>query len=335
MTLPIPQVLWLAALLPALAWAAPNYTERDDVRGFAQDLEARHGLPTAQVLATLSQAQRNERVLKLITPAGRPGVRSWQRYRMRFIEPVRISAGLTFWQENNKQLELAHEKFGIPPEIIVAIIGVETVYGRNTGGFRLVDALTTLAFDYPPRESLFRKELENLFLLAREQNVPPERYTGSYAGAVGYPQFLPSSIRNFAVDFDEDGALDLETSPADAIGSVANYLHRHGWEAGQAVAVPARLDQPPPAEVLAPDILPTFSPAELASQGIAPAQDVDNPGKAALIELETPGKPLEYWLGYQNFYVITRYNRSSFYAMAVFQLASALRDQYDPPAPSR
>lgn len=324
---------WLTALLPSLALAVGGYAEHPEALAFAQDLQARHGIDAAAVLATLGEAQRNERVLKLIVPPGRPGVRSWARYRARFIEPSRIEGGLAFWQENTLSLRQASEKFGVPEEVIVAIIGVETFYGRNTGNFRLLDALSTLAFDYPPRAALFQRELENLFLLARDEKESPTRYRGSYAGAIGYPQFLPSSIRNFAVDFDEDGHVDLEGNPADAIGSVANYLHRHGWEAGRPVAVRARLTQPPSAQVVAADILPSFGPAELAAQGIFPEDDQSVADKAALISLDSPGAPIEYWLGYQNFYVITRYNRSSFYAMAVFQLASALLEAQAPNPP--
>jgi len=334
---PRPVLALLAATLllllghPALAGGSRNYADREDVQAFAHALQSEHGLPADEVMAVLAQAQRDDQVLRLISPPSRPGVRSWTRYQARFIEPVRIREGLAFWDSYQTPLRAASEKYGVPEEIILGILGVETIYGRNTGDFPLVSALATLAFDYPPRAELFRRELSNLFLLAREQGTPVTAYRGSYAGAIGYPQFLPSSIRNFAVDFDGDGHIDLESSPADAIGSIANYLKVHGWQAGGPVAVPARLAGAAPAELLAADINPTFMPEELARHGVRPARGDGYPEKAALIELATPEAPSEYWLGYQNFYVITRYNRSSFYAMSVFQLAEALRQRHRAP----
>ena len=323
-------ILCLAAR-PALAGGSASYADREEVRTFARAMQTEHGLSEEDVLAALAQAHRDDQVIRLITPPSRPGVRSWARYRARFIEPVRIREGLAFWDTYQASLRAASERFGVPEEIILGILGVETIYGRNTGDFSLVSALATLAFDYPPRADLFRRELENLFLLAREQGVPVTAYRGSYAGAIGYPQFLPSSIRNFAVDFDGDGRIDLENSPADAIGSVAHYLQVHGWQPGGPVAVPAQLAGTAPAELLAADIHPTFLPDELARHGVRAARGDGYPEKAALIELVTPEAPSEYWLGYQNFYVITRYNRSSFYAMSVFQLAEALRQRHGTP----
>jgi peptidoglycan lytic transglycosylase B len=334
----LPTLSLLLALLSVPAMAAEpaaSYAEREEARAFARVLQTEHGLAEAEVLAALAEARRDDQVIRLITPPSRPGVRSWARYRARFIEPVRIREGLAFWDEHQVALRAASEKFGVAEEIILGILGVETIYGRNTGDFSLVSALATLAFDYPPRAELFRRELENLFLLAREQGTAATAYRGSYAGAVGYPQFLPSSIRSFAVDFDGDGRIDLENSPADAIGSIANYLRVHGWEPGRPVAVPARLAGAAPAELLAADITPSFLPEELARHGVRGARGESIPEKAALIELVTPDAASEYWLGYQNFYVITRYNRSSFYAMAVFQLAETLRQQHGAPVATR
>jgi membrane-bound lytic murein transglycosylase B len=325
-----PLLALLVALLggqPALAQEGHDgsYATRVEARDFARALQAEHGLPEEAVLADLALARRDDEVIRLISPPSRPGVRSWARYRARFIEPVRIRAGMAFWEEHRATLGAAREQYGVPEEIILGILGVETIYGRNTGDFSALSALATLAFDYPPRAELFRRELENLFLLAREQGQPVSAYRGSFAGALGYPQFLPSSIRHFAVDFDGDGRVDLERSPADAIGSIARYLQAHGWQAGAPVAVPARLAGEAPAELLAADITPSFLPEELAAHGVRAAKGDNHPEKAALIELASPRTTPEYWLGYQNFYVITRYNRSSFYAMAVFQLAEALR----------
>jgi membrane-bound lytic murein transglycosylase B len=338
--LPLPVLLpaltlLLAQLTPLALAGEAGYAEREEARTFAHTLQAEHGLAEDEVLAALAQTQRDEQVIRLITPSGQPGVRSWTRYRARFIEPVRIREGLAFWDAHQASLRAASEKFGVPEEIILGILGVETIYGRNTGDFSLVSALATLAFDYPPRAELFRRELANLFLLAREQRVPVSTYRGSYAGALGYPQFLPSSVRNFAVDFDGDGRIDLENSPADAIGSIAHYLQVHGWQPGAPVAVPAQLAGEAPAELLAADITPTFLPEELAQHGVRAARGENHPEKAALIELASPDTAPEYWLGYQNFYVITRYNRSSFYAMAVFQLGEVLRLRHGAPLARR
>lgn len=312
---------------PAAAFA--NFAEHEEARAFAQEMETRHGFDRNAVLATLGQAHHDEQVIRLITPPTKTGVRSWQRYRARFLEGGRIEAGVAFWRDNAQTLQQASVQYGVPPEIIAAIIGVETYYGRNTGNFETVSALATLAFGYPRRAELFRRELENLFLLAREQGRDPISYYGSYAGAIGYPQFLPSSIRNFAVDFDASGQIEFDNAPADAIGSVANYLANHGWVAGAPVAVPALL--PPgldPKTLVDAGIEPTLSPERIAATGITPATSSPHPELATFVDLETPGEATEYWLGYRNFYVITRYNKSSFYAMAVFQLATALREAY-------
>jgi membrane-bound lytic murein transglycosylase B len=320
------------ALLSFLAFVSPatlsaDFTGREDVREFAREMGEKHGFAEDALLAVLEGASSDPRVIRLVSPPAHPGVRSWRRYRARFIEPVRIERGLEFWEAFSHSIRAASERFGVPEEIIVAIIGVETIYGRNTGNFQLVSALATLAFDYPPRAPLFRKELEHLFLLAQLEKADPASYRGSYAGAIGYPQFLPSSVLTYAVDFDEDGQIDVDGSPIDAIGSVANYLHLHGWVPGAPVAVPALVA---PGADLAPllegGIVPSLEAEALARAGVTPATaPVD--AKAALVDLVTPGADTEYWLGFHNFYVITRYNRSSFYAMSVFQLAQKLRER--------
>lgn len=301
------------------------YNDTADGRAFVQDMATRHGFDPAEVERVLAGARYDGRVINLILPPTKPGVRSWQRYRSRFLDPARINGGLAFWEENASTLESASSRFGVPAEIIVAIIGVETVYGRQTGNFQTLSALATLAFDYPPRAELFRRELENLFLLAREQGREPASYTGSYAGALGYPQFLPSSLRNYALDFDGDGKVDFDGAPDDAIGSVANYLHVHGWIPDAPIAQRARFNGVvDPAPLVAAGIEPTLSPEQLSTAGVS-TPDGPAAADATLVDLETPGAPTEFWLGYRNFYVITRYNRSSFYAMSVFQLAEALR----------
>ena len=322
-----PLALLFCLGLVAAPTAAASFAERTEAQAFALDMEARHGIDRHAILATLGQASHDERVIRLIRPPSKPGVRSWQRYRSRFLDSGRIEAGIDFWRSNEERLRDASLRYGVPPEIITAIIGVETHYGRNTGSFGTVSALATLAFDYPPRADLFRRELEHLFLLAREQGRDPSSYFGSYAGAIGYPQFLPSSIRSYAVDLDGDGHIDFDTGPIDAIGSVANYLAQHGWIPDAPIAVPALLSPATdPQPLIDAGIEPTLSPQQLADAGVTAAASNPPDAPATLVDLETPGAATEYWLGYRNFYVITRYNKSSFYAMAVLELATALRE---------
>jgi len=317
-------------LLLAATARADGYAGREDVRAFVAEMATRHAIEPEALTALFAKTAPLPAVLKAIKPPADPGVRSWQAYRQRFIEPRRLAAGREFWQANRATLAKAAALTGVPEEIIVAIIGIETFYGRYTGRFETFAALATLAFDYPPRAELFRRELENLLLLARENARAPKSYRGSYAGAIGLPQFLPSSIRHYAVDFDRNGRIDLEHSVVDAIGSVANFLKEHGWVEGGPITLKVGLDGTAngagagPATLIAEGILPTRLPAEKAAFGVGiPAHTPAEP--AALIELVTPRAATEYWLGYRNFYVITRYNRSSFYAMSVFQFAEALR----------
>jgi len=322
----------MTRLLALLAWLFPltlhaaGYAGRDDVRAFVAEMHERHGFDTAALNALFSRTEALPAVLKAIRPPADPGVRSWQAYRSRFIEPRRLAAGRAFFQQHRATLAKAEALSGVPAEIIVAIIGIETFYGRHTGRFETFAALATLAFDYPPRAALFRRELENLLLLARENDRAPTSYRGSYAGAIGLPQFLPSSIRHYAVDFDRDGRIDLEGSVADAIGSVANFLKEHGWEEGGAVVRKVDAGGTASAALLAEGILPQRRPAEMREFGVAVPDDAPD-APAALIDLVTPQAATEYWLGYRNFYVITRYNRSSFYAMAVWQFAQELAAQ--------
>ena len=324
---PLIAVLLLAAI-PVTAHA--SYAHHDEARSFIREMNERHGFAEAELEQLLGQAEYIERVIELIRPPAKRGVRSWQNYRSRFLNGQRIEQGATFWLAHRETIEAASERYGVPGEYIVSILGIETNYGGYTGNFETVSALATLAFDYPPRASLFRRELENLLLLAREQQRDPFSYRGSFAGALGYPQFLPSSIRSYAVDFDRNGRIDFETSPVDAIGSIANYFAAHGWRPGepvvQRVHVPAGLDAEP---LIAAGIEPALETRALRSQGIAPVSGDFAPDLATLFDLPTPGRETEHWIGYRNFYVITRYNRSSFYAMAVHQLAQAVREQFD------
>ena len=316
----------VCAALTSLNCAAqtpPSFASEPEVIDFARDLEQRQGFNADELLAQFAQTRPNAKVLQLIKPPTSPLQRSWERYRPRFLNERRINGGVRFWQENQAMLARARALYGVPEEIIVAIIGVETEYGRNTGGFRVLEALATLAFHYPLRAEFFRTELEQFLLLARENNLDPLAVKGSFAGAIGIPQFMPGSQRRYAVDFDGDQRIDLGNSVDDAIGSVGRFLEQHGWQAGQGIALPASSQGEPERSLLEAGLRPSLKVAELSSKGVI--SDADPAATVALIDLVSPGRETEYWLGFDNFYVITRYNRSSFYAMSVFQLAEEIR----------
>ncbi len=319
-------VLCTLALAMASNASAGDLAQREDVREFIEEMHEKHGFDRRRLLRLFGQVQPQPKAIQAILPPKDPSARSWQAYRARFVEPNRIEGGLRFWEANAAMLEAARRTYGVPEEILVAIIGIETIYGRNMGKYPALATLATLAFDYPPRADLFRRELEALLLLARESRRSPIAFSGSYAGALGIPQFLPSSIRNWGVDFDEDGQVDLAASSADAIGSVANFLASHGWETGSPVVASASAAGERIGELIDAGILPRFTPAEMAAFGVSPAADAPQL-PCALIDLVTPGEATEYWLGYRNFYVITRYNRSSFYAMAVYALSQELKSE--------
>jgi len=283
----------------------------------------RHGFLPSELNWLFSRVRRVEPALQAIEPPSVERPRSWVEYRAMFVNERRLAAGRQFWNAPRKALERAQAKYGVPAPVILAIIGVETFYGRNTGRFRVVDALTTLAFDYPPRAEFFRGELANYLLLARDTGADVFGARGSYAGAIGIPQFMPGSIRRYGVDFDGDGTIDLQQSASDAIGSVANFLRQHGWQPGGAVWRPVRISGAGYRAFLG-GIEARIPIAELAQAGVEPVGSIAADARAALIELETPGGPSEYRLGLQNFYVLTRYNRSTFYAAAVADLAEAL-----------
>lgn len=311
---------------------AEHYADREDVRAFIAEMRTRHGFEERRLDALFRQTRPIAAVIKYIMPPKDPGVRSWKAYRARFIEPRRIAAGRRFMASHGAALAEAEARYGVPASVIAAIIGVETIYGKHMGNFQTFAALTTLAFDYPPRADLFRKELEELLLLARDQQRDPLSYAGSYAGALGLPQFLPSSWRRHAVDFDGDGRIDLAASPLDAIGSVAHFLAAHGWEKDAPIADPADADAAGGdgiASLLAEGIAPRRGVRELLGLGVAlkvgAGETASSERPAALIDLASPDAPTEYRLGYKNFWVITRYNRSSFYAASVMDLAKALQ----------
>jgi membrane-bound lytic murein transglycosylase B len=320
--------LLLALLVCAPAYAQGSYAERPEVEAFVRELAQRHGLAASELKRVFERAQRLDAVLEAIArPAER--VRTWDEYRALLITERRIVEGVDFWKKNRRTLERAQTKYGVAPEFVVAIIGVETFYGRNTGNWRVVDALTTLAFDYPPRARFFRSELESYLLMAREAGLDVFEVRGSYAGAIGIPQFMPSSARRYAVDFDGNGTIDLQKSRADAIGSVANFLKVHGWERDADVAVDARVAGEGWRAYVDGRFEPRHSLAELRQAGI----EFDSPqpagATASVVELPNAERPSEFRVGLRNFYVITRYNRSALYAAAVADLAIELKKAYD------
>jgi membrane-bound lytic murein transglycosylase B len=320
--------LFLLRLLIAPGLAHASYAARAEVEAFVDDLAQRHGFAKAELQRVFAKAQRVDPVLEAIArPAER--VRSWDDYRALLITERRITEGVEFWRKNRRTLERAEKKYGVAPEYVVAIIGVETFYGRNTGSWRVVDALTTLAFDYPPRAGFFRSELENYLLMVREAGWDVFSVRGSYAGAIGIPQFMPSSARRYAVDFDRSGRIDLQKSRPDAIGSVANFLKQHGWQRDADVAVQARVAGDAWREFVSGRFEPKHSLTELRGAGV----EFDSPqpagASAALVELSNLERPSEFRVGLRNFYVITRYNRSALYAAAVTDLATELRRIYD------
>jgi membrane-bound lytic murein transglycosylase B len=328
----------LAALAARPALAAKQapvrtYGGRDDVRAFIAEMVERHGFAQGELESAFSRAQFQPSVVKAMTPLP-SGQRSWSVYRSRFLNPPRIDGGVAFWSQHREALRRAAESFGVPEEYLVAIIGVETIYGRNTGGYRVIDALATLTFDYPRRADFFRGELESFLLLARENDVDVLGLKGSYAGAVGIPQFMPSSWRRYAVDFDGDGRRDLLGSPTDAVGSVANFLREHGWVPDAPVAYPVRVEGDAWRSFADGGVEPVHPLATLASAGVTVdtfAPTLAEDARAVLVELETPNAPSDLWLGFQNFHAITRYNRSSFYAISVIELANAVRAAYGAP----
>ncbi|WP_457328723.1 lytic murein transglycosylase B [Rhizobacter sp. P5_C2] len=308
-----------------------SYAGRDDVMRFGAELAERQGLDAGWVQSQLAEARYIPNVAKFIMPPPAGTAKNWAAYRGRFVEPKRIRAGLAFWRDNEKWLARAEELYGVPAEIVVGIVGVETIYGQQMGGFRVIDALATLAFDFPTgrrdRSGFFRDELEQYFVLCHSENIDPLALKGSYAGAMGMGQFMPSSWNRYAVDFDGDGRVDLHTSGADIVGSVAHYLAEFGWQRGMPTHfdVAAPVDAADRATLLVPDIVPSFTPQEFLAHGAAlPAAAREFGDKLALIELQNGDAAPSYVAGTPNFYAVTRYNWSSYYALAVIELGRAV-----------
>ncbi len=306
--------------------ASATISERPDVQQFIQEMVAEHEFDVEELTLIFNEAKLSEAIVKAIS---RPAeAKPWYKYRPIFLTKDRIKLGVKFLKENEATLLRAEQIYGVPVEVIVAIIGVETRYGKHAGNYKVVNSLSTLAFNYPKRSKFFRSELKHFFLMTREQHMDPLVVKGSYAGAMGIPQFISSSFRNFAIDFDDDKVIDIWGNSADAIGSVGNYFKEHGWKAGQAVASPAQVKDDKYLAVLTKGLKPHMDTTQLEGYGIS---SVDLPEeKKALKFLEYELKEgSEFWLGFDNFYVITRYNHSALYAMAVFQLSQAIRTEYD------
>ena len=303
-----------------LSTAYANYAERDDVKAFIDMMVDKHDYDRQLLTDWFRKAVKQEETIKSLDKPAE--ALPWHRYRKIFMTDKRIQGGIRFWQEHKDTLARAEATYGVPPEIITAIIGVETFYGKYKGKFPVFDTLTTIAFDYPKRASFFKKELEQYLLLIREEDLDAYTLKGSYAGALGKPQFISSSYRHYAVDFDNDGKRDLLNNTVDVIGSVANYFKRHKWKTGGAITVTASYRSSKPFADYA--MKPEHSVSELSKHGLFPSQPVRPSALATPIQLEQPDH-MEYWLGLHNFYVITRYNHSNLYAMAVYQLSQEIK----------
>ena len=319
-------VLVLGLVLVPGASFGEDFDKRTDVQQFIDQLCQSDGFSRSDLQHVFSKARYQQSVIDAISrPAEK--VLKWDDYQDIFLTKKRIAQGRKFLIANREALVKAQKVFGVPPVIVAAIIGVETMYGQRQGRYRVLDSLTTLAFDYPPRADFFRRQLRQFLLMTREEHRSPEDTLGSYAGAMGYGQFTPSSFREYAVDFDGDGLRDIWNDKADAIGSVANYLARHGWRPGEPVAV--RTNEPLVKDgVFSDSITPSRTLAELRIDGVVTDLKLkDNEMVAPLVFQGKSG--VEYWLGLHNFYVITRYNHSKLYAMAVFQLSEKLKGPGD------
>ena len=307
--------------------AAPSYLDRPDVDAFIDDLVKTEKFSREELKNILGQAEKSERALALMKrPA--EGTLEWKDYRKIFMTPERVEKGVKFWQEHAKTLARVEKEYGVPAQIIVAIIGVETYYGRQTGGFRVLDTLTTLGFDFPRRSKFFQKELKNLLILAREQKLDVTELTGSYAGAMGIPQFMPSSYRAYAVDYTKDQQANIWLTEADAIASVANYLSLHGWKKQKPIAARAKVAGADYEDVLSSGLKPDKRLGTVKKSGWSAQGTLPPSSKVLAMRMEGQDGP-EYWLGMNNFYVITRYNRSRMYALAVHQLAKAVMGDYE------
>ncbi|MDH5191212.1 MAG: lytic murein transglycosylase B [Gammaproteobacteria bacterium] len=318
-----PSVFMVTVLVGLLATlpVSADISKEPQVQQFIDEMVKEHKYDRKTLNTLFAKVKKHSSIISAIT---RPAEKKpWYKYRPIFLGKKRITLGVQFWNENQALLQRAHEEFGVNPETIVAIIGVETRYGKHKGSYPVVDALSTLGFFYPPRSPFFKKELREFLLLAREEKIDPYELTGSYAGAMGLPQFMPSSFREYAIDYDHDGKRDIWTNNADTIGSVANYLKRHGWQKGQNITFPAKVSGKGYKSVIEQGLKPKLNISQLEKKGVKVDNHINKNTSAALIELENRFNN-EYWVGLDNFYAITRYNHSALYGMAVFQLGQEI-----------
>ncbi|MDO6563273.1 lytic murein transglycosylase B [Amphritea sp. 1_MG-2023] len=322
---------WLAGvvlcigLVSSAQVAAHGYGDHPAAQSFISEM-ASQGFDEDEIRTVLQSAERQDSILKAIS---RPAEKrlNWGEYRNIFLRDKRIQQGVEFWHQYSDTLQRAEQEYGVPAHIIVAIIGVETRYGRNMGSYRVIDALATLGFDYPPRGKFFQGQLKAYFQLVREEQADPFSLKGSYAGAMGYGQFIPSSFRSFAVDFDGDGKKDIWNNPVDAIGSVAHYFSAHGWKKDEPVRSNVVMQQLADEAWINGSLKPKVTLGEWSTRGVRTRKDLSLDDKATLIRLEKDGE-FHYWFGLHNFYVITRYNHSRLYAMAVYELGQAVAEQH-------
>ena len=320
--------LVFSCLWTALSCAADTYELNPDAQKVVDELVEEEGFNREELTQLFGQAERKDSILEAIArPAEK--TKPWYEYRAIFLSDKREKQGAEFFNQHRVALERAEREFGVPAEMIVAIIGVETSYGRNVGSYRVIDALSTLAFDYPARSPFFTSELKHYLILTRDQGMDATEMVGSYAGAMGYGQFMPSSFRAYAIDFDNDDIIDIWQNPIDAIGSVANYFKQHGWREGETVVAAADAAEDTPDSVFVKgrkDLKPQRTVAQFAEDGVVAQEKLDPDALAIALQFELR-KGHEYWLGLHNFYVITRYNHSAMYAMSVYQLSQAVRER--------
>ena len=307
----------------------PTMNTNGELQDFMRQMQETHGFSAEWLAAAFTDQRPDARVIKIMAPAPAQLTPNWTAYRARFVNQRRISRGVNFWADNAATLEKAARQYGVPAEIMVAIIGVETEYGRNMGSFSVLNALATLGFYGERRREFFQSELEQYLLLARDNQLDLNNTRGSFAGAMGIPQFMPSSQRRWGVDYDGDGRLDLAHSATDAIGSVGNFLKSHGWSSGDQAVIAVNAPNPLPSNFEKVDIKPGVPLESYKEAGFIFNTHLSGNTPATLVSLSTPNAPTDYWLGLNNYYVITRYNRSAAYAMSVIELGAAIRTARD------
>jgi membrane-bound lytic murein transglycosylase B len=304
-----------------------DYKNRQDVEAFIDRMVKTSDYSEQALVTLFSTVKKQEHLFERLNKPAEKAL-EWYQYRRIFIKDSRINQGIEFWHENKQLLTEVATKTGVPAEIMIAIIGVETFYGTYRGKDPVFDSLVTLAFDYPKRAKFFTQELEQFLLLAKEQNLDTKGLMGSYAGAMGMPQFISSSYRHYAVDFDNDGQVNLFDSKPDILGSVANYFVKHGWRPKEPIAGPLRLQKTNTVDQLKPGVKTDYQWSDFARHGLKSNTTLPADTPVALVQLEQ-SEHSEYWAGFQNFYVITRYNHSELYAMAVYQLSLLIKDGMD------